>query len=118
MPPGEWMKLDNARANLANETLTALCEFVGCLVDVGPKHTTGERPYIKKFFGTIASRLSSRLPGYTGSHPRDLRRALSDSKGGVRLYVSFDELEELVEYAIASYNGTPHGGLCAAYAQA
>ena len=27
------------------------------------------------------------------------------------MYVSIDELEELVEYAIASYNGTPHSGL-------
>lgn len=107
----EWMKFDNARANLANETLTALCEFIGCLVDAGPKYGPDERPYIERFFGTIASRLSSRSPGYTGSHPRDPRRALSDPKGDLRLYVSFDELEELVEYAIASYNGTPHGGL-------
>ncbi|MEX3973795.1 helix-turn-helix domain-containing protein [Paraburkholderia caribensis] len=107
----EWMRLDNAKANLANETLTALCEFVGCLVDAGPKYTPDERPYIERFFGTIASRLSSRLPGYTGSHPRDLRRALADPKGNLRLYVSIDELEELVEYAIANYNGTPHTGL-------
>jgi len=27
------------------------------------------------------------------------------------LYVSFDELEELIEYAMANYNGTPHAGL-------
>jgi len=26
----EWIRLDKAKANLANETLTALCEFVGC----------------------------------------------------------------------------------------
>ncbi|MFC0403091.1 DDE-type integrase/transposase/recombinase [Paraburkholderia rhizosphaerae] len=107
----EWMRLDNAKANLASETLTALCEFVGCLADAGPKYSPDERPYIERFFGTIASRLSSRLPGYTGSHPRDLRRALADPKGDLRLYVSIDELEELVEYAIASYNGTPHSGL-------
>jgi transposase InsO family protein len=107
----EWMKLDNAKANLANETLTALCEFVGCLADAGPRYSPDERPYIERFFGTIASRLSSRLPGYTGSHPRDLRRALADPKGNLRLYVSLDELEELVEYAIAGYNGTPHSGL-------
>lgn len=107
----EWMKLDNAKANLANETLTALCEFVGCLADAGPKYSPDERPYIERFFGTIASRLSSRLPGYTGSHPRDLRRALADPKGDLRLYVSLDELAELVEYAISSYNGTPHRGL-------
>jgi putative transposase len=40
-----------------------------------------------------------------------LRRALADPKGNLRLFVTFDELEEFVEYAIASYHGTPHGGL-------
>ncbi len=104
----ERMKLDNAKANLADDTIRALCEFVGCLVDAGPRHSPDERPYIERFFGTVASRLSSRLLGYTGSHPRDLRRALADPKGSLRLYVSLDELEELVEYAIASYNGTPY----------
>jgi hypothetical protein len=77
----EWMKLDNAKANLTDETLTALCEFVGCLADAGPMYSPDERPYIERFFGTIASRLCSRLPGYTGSQPRDLRRALADPKG-------------------------------------
>jgi putative transposase len=91
--------------------MKALCEFVGCLADAGPKHSPDARPYIERFFGTIASRLSSRLPGYTGSHIRDLRRALSDPKGDLRLYVSLDELAELVEYSIAGYNGTPHRGL-------
>lgn len=107
----EWIKLDNAKANLAADTLTALCEFVGCATDAGPKYSPDERPYIERFFGTIASRLSSRLPGYTGSHPRDVRRALADPKGNLRLYVSLDELEDLVEYAIARYHGTPHAGL-------
>ncbi|CAE6813110.1 hypothetical protein R75465_05487 [Paraburkholderia aspalathi] len=107
----EWIRLDNAKANLAEETMKALCEFVGCLADAGPKHSPDARPYIERFFGTIASRLSSRLPGYTGSHICDLRRALSDPKGDLRLYVSLDELAELVEYSIAGYNGTPHRGL-------
>jgi transposase InsO family protein len=107
----EWIKLDNAKANLANETLSALCDFVGCCVDAGPRHSPDERPYIERFFGTVHTRFSSRLPGYIGSHPRDLRRALSAPKGGLRLFVSFDELEELIEYSIANYNGTPHGGL-------
>jgi putative transposase len=107
----EWIKLDNAKSNLANETLSALCEFVGCCVDAGPRHSPDERPYIERFFGTVHTRFSSRLPGYTGSHPRDLHRALCDPKGGLRLYVSFDELEELIEYSMANYNGTPHAGL-------
>lgn len=107
----EWIKLDNAKANLADESRAALCEFVGCCLDAGPKYSPDERPYIERFFGTLASRLSSRLPGYTGSHPRDLRRALADPKGNLRLYVSLDELDELIEYAIAKYHGTPHSGL-------
>ncbi len=107
----EWIKLDNAKANLANETLQALCEFIGCSADAGPKHSPDERPYIERFFGTVASRFSARLPGYTGSHPRDLRRALSSPNGNLRLYLSLDELEDLIEYAISTYHGTPHAGL-------
>lgn len=106
----KWIKLDNAKANLANDTVTALCEFVDCLVDAGPRYSPDERPYIERVFGTIAGRISSRLPGYTGCHPRDLCRALTDPRGDLRLYVSLNELSELVEYAIASYNGTSRTG--------
>jgi hypothetical protein len=107
----ERMRLDNAKANLANETMVALCEFIGCAVDAGPPHHPDDRPYIERFFGTIVTTLSSRLPGYTGSNPRDLRRALADPKGNLRLFVSLCEMEELMEASIASYNATPHGGL-------
>src|SRR6185295_19256639 len=31
----QWIKLDNAKANLANETRRALCEFIGCFIDAG-----------------------------------------------------------------------------------
>jgi len=107
----ERMRLDNAKANLADDTMTALCEFIGCAADAGPPHQPDDRPYIERFFGTIASTLSSRLPGYTGSHPKDLRRALADPKGDLRLFVSLAEMEELMEAAIAGYNATPHDGL-------
>jgi transposase InsO family protein len=107
----ERMRLDNANANVASDTMTALCEFVGCVADMGPPHHPDDRPYIERFFGTVASTLSSRLPGYTGSNPKDLRRALADPKGNLRLFVSFSEMEELMEAAIAGYNATPHAGL-------
>jgi hypothetical protein len=32
------MRLDNAKANLASDTMTALCEFIGCAADAGPPH--------------------------------------------------------------------------------
>ena len=107
----ERIRLDNAKANLSNETITALCEFIGCTVDAGPPHQPDDRPYIERFFGTIASTLSSRMPGYTGSSPTDVRRALGDVKGNIRLFVSLSDMEELMEASIASYNATPHAGL-------
>jgi len=107
----KWFKLDNAKANLAEDVRHALVEFIGCYIDAGPPHTPDDRPYIERFFGSIAANLSSRLPGYTGSNARDVRRALADPKGNLRLYVSLDELEELLEAAIATYNASPHDGL-------
>ena len=47
----QWIRLDNAKANLAHDTLTALCEFVGCFADAGPPHHPDDRPYIERFFG-------------------------------------------------------------------
>lgn len=107
----QWFKLDNARANLADDVRHALAEFIGCFIDAGPSHTPDDRPYIERFFGSVAANLSSRLPGYTGSNARDVRRALADPKGNLRLYVSLTEVEELMEAALAAYNAMPHDGL-------
>jgi len=106
-----WFKLDNAKANLSEDVRHALAEFIGCCINAGPAHTPDDRPYIERFFGSIANTLSSRLPGYTGSNAKDVLRALSDPKGNMRLYVSLVEIEELLEAAMASYNATPHDGL-------
>lgn len=106
-----WFKLDNGKANLAEDVRFALAEFIGCFIDAGPARTADDRPYVERFFGSIATSLSSRLPGYTGAHPRDLRRALADPKGDLRLYVSLAEIEDLLEAAIAAYNASPHDGL-------
>ena len=107
----QWFKLDNAKANLAADVQYALANFIGCLIDAGPAHSPDERPYIERFFGTVASSLSSRLPGYTGTNARDIRRALADPKGNLRLFVSLDELEDLLEASLAQYNASPHNGL-------
>jgi putative transposase len=82
----QWFKLDNAKANLAGDVQYALAGFMGCFIDAGPAHSPDDRPYIERFFGTVASSLSSRLPGYTGSNTRDVRRALADPKGNLNRY--------------------------------
>jgi putative transposase len=106
-----WIKMDNAKANLADDVRHAMTEFLGGFVDVGPAYTPDDRPYIERFFGSVAANLSARLPGYTGASPKDLRRALADPKGNLRLFVSLTELEDLLEAALAAYNGTGHYGL-------
>ena len=107
----DWIRLDNARANLALDTLASLTEFVGCSVDAGPVAQPNERPYIERFFGTIADTLSHRLPGTTGASAQDVRRHLMDPNGKTELLVTFEELEELVDVTIANYNGTQHSAL-------
>ena len=107
----ERLRLDNAKANLAADTLALLCNVVGCVAEAGPVASPTERPFVERFFGTLTTTLSHRLPGTTGSHPDDIRRRLTNPKGKDSLAVSFDELLELVEVTIANYNGTPHDGI-------
>ena len=106
----DWLRLDNAKANLAEDTINALRNFLGCFADAGPVHQPNERPYIERFFGTIGSTLSHRMPGTTGTSAADIRRRLSDPGGNTELFVTFEELEELLDVTIANYNGTDHSG--------
>ena len=105
------IRFDHARAHLAEDSLNVACELLGCTVDVGPAYWPDERPFIERFFGTVATRFSHRLPGTTGSDPDDILRKLKDPHGDLRLVVSLEELRELLAVWVWNYNGTPHGGL-------
>ena len=107
----EYLRLDNARANLATDTLDLLCTIVGCVAEAGPLGEPTQRPYVERFFGTMGTTLSHRLPGTTGSSSHDIRRRLMDPHGKDALAVSFDELLELLDVSVANYNGTPHDGI-------
>lgn len=107
----DWLRFDNARANLAQDTLITLTDTLGCVADAGPIADPNERAYIERFFGTIGSHLSHRLPGTTGHSAGDVRRILCGVNGKTELLVSADELEELVDVTIANYNGAAHSGI-------
>ncbi|MCA8335381.1 integrase [Burkholderia multivorans] len=107
----DWLRYDNARSHLAGETLATVCDMIGSHVDAGPYAEPNERPYIERFFGTVGSTLSHRLPGTTGTSAQDVRRALCDPGGKRSLLVSGEELAELLDVSFANYNGTPHDGL-------
>jgi transposase InsO family protein len=87
------IRFDNARAHLAADSLDVACELLGCTVDVGPAYDPNDRPFIERFFGTVAVRLIHRLPGTTGSNSDDILRKLRDVRGDLRLIVSLDELK-------------------------
>ena len=107
----QQIRFDNARAHLAADSLDVACELLGCTVDVGPAYEPDDRPFIERFFGTVVTRLAHRLPGTTGSNPRDILRRLSKSDIDLQLVVGLDELQELLAVWVWNYNGSPHGGL-------
>jgi putative transposase len=109
------IRLDNARAHLATTSLDVLCETLGCTADFGPAYEPDDRPFIERFFGTLSATLSRRLPGAIPARSRQEQvKALARSSTGknpLRLVVTAQELQELLELAIWNYHGTPHASL-------
>jgi putative transposase len=109
------IRLDNARAHLATTSLDVLCETLGCTADFGPAYEPDDRPFIERFFGTLTTTLSRRLPGAVPLRSRqDQAKALARLQGkkdSLRLMVTAQELQELLEVTIWNYHGTPHAGL-------
>ena len=106
-----WFRFDNAQANLAEDTLRVLTEIVGCGAHAGPAYRPNERPHIERFFGTLASVLSHRLPGSTGAGVADPRRRIAELTAAAPAVVRLDELMELTAVAIANYNAAAHSSL-------
>ena len=106
-----WFRFDNAKANLAEDTLRVLTEIVGCGAHAGPAYRPNERPHIERFFGTLASVLSHRLPGTTGAGAADPRRRIAELTATTPAVVRLDELMELTAVAIANYNAAAHNSL-------
>ncbi|MDM0116815.1 Mu transposase C-terminal domain-containing protein [Variovorax sp. J22R133] len=107
------IRLDNARAHLAATSLDVVCEALGCAADFGPVYQPDDRPFIERFFGTVTATLSRRLPGALagrGAAQTALKR-LRDPKDTLRLIVTTQELEELLDLTVWNYHGTPHAGL-------
>lgn len=109
------IRLDNARAHLATTSLDVLCDTLGCTADFGPAYEPDDRPFIERFFGTLCSTLSHRLPGALPARKHQTqektiaRRQRKDAS--LQMIVTSEELKELLEHTIWNYHGTPHAGL-------
>jgi hypothetical protein len=99
MQSGTYSVFDNARTNLAQDTLRGLTEVVGCGAHAGPVYRPNERPHIERFFGTLTSVLAHRLPGTSGSGQRSTPE--KELNAGASAVVRLNELIELIAVAIA-----------------
>ncbi|MEJ8827502.1 Mu transposase C-terminal domain-containing protein [Variovorax humicola] len=107
------IRLDNARAHLAVTSLDVVCEALGCTADFGPAYQPDDRPFIERFFGTVTATLSRRLPGALPGRAgaQTALKRLRDPQDTMRLIVTTQELEELLDLTVWNYHGTPHSGL-------
>jgi putative transposase len=109
------IRLDNARAHLATSSLDVLCDTLGCTADYGPAYEPDDRPFIERFFGTLCTTLSNRLPGALPPRKRQAKeQAIARRKPkdpSLQMIVTSQELKELLEHTIWNYHGTPHAGL-------
>ena len=105
------IRLDNAKAHLAEDSLIVLRDQLGCIVHAGPPGDPDKRPFIERFFKTLSANMSHRLPSTTCSQPDELRRLLNASNQQLALAMPLHELEQLIEAVIASLNATSHESL-------
>ncbi|MFS0553705.1 hypothetical protein [Brevibacillus sp. 179-C9.3 HS] len=115
IPTTKWalwdeILFDNAKAHLANMVKDRLKNVIKCDVNLGPVKMPERRGLIERFFGLLEANGYQRLPNTTGNNPKDIRR--NKPEVAARKYdISIEDLDELTEILIATYNLTPHSGV-------
>ena len=114
-PSLEWatfdtIMLDNAKSHLAENTVNKLTNQLMCTMDFGSVATPESRGIVERFFKTMEDQCFHRLPGTTGSNVRDVIRH-DPEKESVKYKITYDDIIELLEVFIATYNNTPHSSL-------
>lgn len=111
----EWamidtIMLDNAKSHLANNVIQKISESLHCSLNYGSVATPETRGIIERVFGTLEEHGFHRLPVTTGSNTQDIRRDKAE-QNAVKYKITYNDIEQLVEYFIALYNNAPHSSL-------
>ena len=101
----DTLMLDNAKAHLAENTLTQIKEAIGCNITFGSVATPETRAICERAFQKYEEGLIHRLPMTTGSSPSDLRGDYT-AKSAVKYKVTYDDIEQLVEWATIEINSS------------
>lgn len=106
-----WAKIafDNAKANLSGWLWDEVTEKIGCVLSPGPVASPNTRPAIERLFRELAQNFFQRLPTTTGGSLASPQRRDPEATA-IRYEVHLDEVLDLVDVAIATYNATPSSG--------
>lgn len=107
--------VDGALANICGTVEMQLKDVVGAQIlhpqnSYAKRRTKDDRPYIERFFGTLASGGFQKLNNTTGANT--VQRAGTDpAKIALASQFSFEYAIDLLDVLIANYNATPHKNL-------
>lgn len=104
------LKLDNAKSHLAKYTVNKIVDELQATVSFGSVATPETRGIIERFFGSLETRGFHKLPMTTGSSINDLKRNNPEAMA-LKYNITYDQIVELLEASIATYNNTPHSGI-------
>lgn len=102
--------LDNAKAHLAYDVVGKITEKLMCAINFGSVATPETRGIVERFFGTLEENGYHRVVSTTNSNTRDVRRENAE-KDAINYNVTYNDLVELTEYLIATYNNSSHSAL-------
>lgn len=115
IPEAEWavfdtVILDNAKSHLSHNVVKKLTEDLKCAVNFGAVATPETRGIIERFFRTLETSGFHRIPSTTGSNMQDTKRK-NPEKERVKYQITYEDIEEMMEYFIADYNNSSHSAL-------
>jgi putative transposase len=97
--------IDNASIHYSKIVADRIPQSIGCTVCWGAFGDWFQRPEIESLFSSLERRGFLSLPNSTGTGPQDPRR--NDSvKNAVDLEITWEELLDLIDVSVCTYNGT------------
>jgi len=98
--------VDNGK-EFDNQGLMSISDTLQIIMDFSPPYTPNAKPHVERFFRTLNSKFSHKVPGTTFEHVIARGYYKSEEFAIYRL----DELHELVKQTIEAYHCTAHSAL-------
>lgn len=103
------LRVDNAWANAARQTVNEIIDIVGCSINFGPPRSWWSRPVIERIFRDLTNRGLQQLPSSHGTGPKDPMKDKPAEKAKVfRIVIS--ELTGIISAAVRHHNESVSSG--------